>query len=59
VRLKLLIKRVVQLSFLYYTTPTGNSSATFNTVFRDEHNDIIISITAKIENNVNIIIFIV
>jgi hypothetical protein len=59
VALKLLIKRMVKLYLLYYTTNTGNSSATFRTVFRDKHYDLIISIIAKIENNINIIIFIV
>jgi hypothetical protein len=49
---------MVQLSLLYYTTPTGNSLATFNTVFRDEYYYFIISIIAKIENTVNIIILI-
>jgi hypothetical protein len=47
---------MVQLSLLYYTTPIGNSSATFSTVIRD---DKIICIIAKIENTLNIGILIV
>jgi hypothetical protein len=47
---------MVKLSLLYYTTPTGNSFAKFNTVFLDEQYYIIISIIDKIENNINIII---
>jgi hypothetical protein len=50
---------MVQLSLLYYTTLAGNSLATFNTVFRDDQYYIIISIIAKIENILNIIIIII